>query len=66
MIIDPSTVEKMNAASASINEFLTDEKFPKNAWQGLKEIWRGINEEVPPCSRVDILRLLPLSHRLYA
>ena len=41
-------VEKMNAAAASIDEFLTDEKFPKNAWQGLKEIWQGMNEELPP------------------
>ena len=47
-IIEAVPLEKMNATITSIDEFLTDEKFPKNAWQGLKEIWQGINEEVPP------------------
>jgi hypothetical protein len=52
MIIEPMIevipLEKVNATVTSIDEFLTDEEFPKNAWQGLKEIWQGINEEVPP------------------
>jgi hypothetical protein len=52
MIIEPEIkvipFEKMNATVTRIDEFLTDEAFPKNAWQGLKEIWQGINEEVPP------------------
>ena len=41
-------VEKMNAAARSIDNYLTAEDFPKNAWIDLKEIWQGMNEELPP------------------
>jgi len=48
MIIEEIPVEKLNEAATSIDDFLTDKKFPKNAWQGLKEIWQGMNDELPP------------------
>jgi hypothetical protein len=42
------TVEKMSSAAQSMDNYLTVEDFPKNAWIDLKEIWQGMNEELPP------------------
>ena len=42
------TVEKMSSAARSIDNYLTAENFPKNAWIDLKEIWQGMSEELPP------------------
>ena len=47
MIIEEIPAENMNEAATGINYFLKDKKFPKNAWQSLKDIWQGMNDELP-------------------